>query len=59
MSQNMHQVGEVIAMVWCDKTSFEDIFNLTGLSESDTIVLMRHNLKPSVSAFGANGSRAE
>lgn len=39
--------GEIIEMAWCDKTSFEDIYVLTGLSEADTILVMRRNLKPS------------
>ena len=47
MSKNMQQVGEVIEMAWCDKTSFEDLFHLTGLTEPDTIILMRTHLKPS------------
>jgi len=40
-------ISEVIEMAWCDKTSFDDIQTHTGLSESDTIKLMRANLKPS------------
>lgn len=40
-------ISEVIAMAWCDKTSFEDIKNLTGFSEADVIKTMRSNLKAS------------
>lgn len=38
-------VSEVIAMAWCDKTSFDDIKYYSGLAESDVIALMRANLK--------------
>ncbi|MFL2933300.1 MAG: TIGR03643 family protein [Thalassobaculaceae bacterium] len=38
---------ETIELAWCDKTSFEDIFNITGLREPDVIRLMRRNMKPS------------
>jgi uncharacterized protein (TIGR03643 family) len=40
-------VDEVIAMAWCDKTSFDDIQEVAGLSEKEVIILMRQNLKPS------------
>ena len=39
--------SEVIAMAWSDKVAFEDIAALTGLSEAETIRVMRQNLKPS------------
>ena len=42
-----HEISEVIEMAWCDKTSFDDIQAITGLSEDETIVIMRENLKPS------------
>jgi len=47
MNQNDAHISEIIQMAWCDKTSFDDIHNHTGLTESDTIKLMRSNLKPS------------
>lgn len=47
MSNNPTNISEIIEMAWCDKTSFDDIYTLTGLSESQTIKLMRYNLKPS------------
>jgi len=47
MNENSIHPSEIIEMAWCDKTSFDDIYALTGLSESDTIKLMRTNLKPS------------
>ena len=33
-------------MAWSDKVAFEDITALTGLSEAETIRVMRQNLKP-------------
>ncbi len=41
-----HNSSEVIAMAWSDKVAFEDITALTGLSEAETIRVMRQNLKP-------------
>ena len=42
-----HKVSEVIEMARCDKTSYDDIHNITGLTENNIIKLMRSNLKPS------------
>ena len=39
--------SDVVGMAWCDKTSFDDIKLMTGLSEDQVIRLMRANLKPS------------
>lgn len=39
--------SEIIAMAWCDKTSFEDVLKHTGIAEKDVILLMRQQLKPS------------
>lgn len=47
MSDTPTNISEIIEMAWCDKTSFDDIHTLTGLSESQTIKLMRSNLRPS------------
>ena len=47
MSDKPENISEIIEMAWCDKTSFDDIHKLTGLSEAQTIKLMRSNLKPS------------
>lgn len=47
MNERKTHVSEIIEMAWCDKTSFDDIYALTGLSEAKTIKLMRTNLKPS------------
>ena len=41
------EASEIIQMAWCDKTSFSDIRELTGFSESDVIQLMKKHLKPS------------
>jgi uncharacterized protein (TIGR03643 family) len=40
-------VSAVIQMAWEDRTSFETIQERVGLSESDVIRLMRHELRPS------------
>ena len=47
MNDTPTHICEIIEMSWCDKTPFDDIHTLTGLSESQTINLMRSNLKPS------------
>ena len=46
MTKRDHSNDEVIEMAWCDKTSFDDIFSITGLSEAEVIHIMRTNLKP-------------
>lgn len=46
---NGYHISEIIEMAWCDKTSFDDIFVITGLHESDVITLMRRHLK--ISSF--------
>ena len=33
-------------MAWCDKTSFDNIKDITGLAEQDVIKIMRSSLKP-------------
>ena len=40
-------VSAVIQMAWEDRTSFETIQERVGLSESEVIRLMRHELRPS------------
>lgn len=47
MKDDASKTSDIIAMAWCDKTSFEDIKMQTGLSESDVIALMRKELKSS------------
>jgi len=39
--------NKIIDMAWCDKTSFDDIQNMTGVSEPQVISIMRKNLKAS------------
>lgn len=41
------EISEIIELAWCDKTSFDDIKRLTGISETKVIKIMRQNLKPS------------
>lgn len=41
------ETSEIIRMAWCDKTSFSDIRDLMGFSESDVIKLMKKHLKSS------------
>jgi uncharacterized protein (TIGR03643 family) len=40
-------ISAVIQMAWEDRTTFETIQERVGLSESDVIQLMRHELNPS------------
>ena len=47
MTTTEYNPGEIIEMAWCDKTSFDDIKQITGLSEAEVIKIMRLNLKPS------------
>lgn len=39
------EISEIVAMGWCDKTSFDDIKLQTGLSEPQVIEIMRGNMK--------------
>jgi uncharacterized protein (TIGR03643 family) len=45
MNENKKFTSEIIEMAWCDKTSFNDIQAHTGLTEAETIKIMRTNLK--------------
>jgi uncharacterized protein (TIGR03643 family) len=47
MNRDDQTISEIIEMAWCDKTSFDDIHIITGLSEPQVILMMRQNLKPS------------
>ncbi|MDG1287982.1 MAG: TIGR03643 family protein [Rickettsiales bacterium] len=47
MTQENAKRSEITEMAWCDKTSFDDIQLITGLSEKQVIKSMRQNLKPS------------
>ena len=41
------QIDRIIEMAWEDRTPFEAIHMQFGLSEADTIMLMRREMKPS------------
>jgi len=43
MSNN---IDSIIKLAWHDKTSFEKIKRLFGISEKEVIKIMRKNLKP-------------
>ena len=45
MDNHIH--SEIIAMAWCDKTSFDVIEQLYGVSEPQVKALMKKSLKPS------------
>ncbi|MDB2592973.1 TIGR03643 family protein [Gammaproteobacteria bacterium] len=47
MTHQGTDIHEIIQMAWCDRTAFDDIEALTGMSESAVIKLMRRELKPS------------
>lgn len=38
--------SEIVAMAWCDFTSFDSIERQSGLTESDVIALMRRHMTP-------------
>ena len=38
--------SEIVALAWCDFTSFDAIKAQSGLTESEVIAVMRHHLKP-------------
>jgi len=44
---NPSESDAIIRMAWHDRTSFDEIQERTGLSESDVIRHMRRQLKPS------------
>lgn len=44
--KSSHNISEIIEMAWCDKTSFDNIRAITGLTESEVILIMRSHLKP-------------
>lgn len=39
-------VSHVVRLAWEDRTSFEEIFERTGLREGEVIEIMRRELKP-------------
>lgn len=40
-----NHINEIVEMAWCDKTSFDDIFQIYNISEKDVILIMRKNMK--------------
>ena len=42
MQQN---IDNIIKLAWCDKTSFEKIKRIHGITESEVIKIMRNNLR--------------
>ena len=42
----IENIDSIIKLAWHDKSSFEKIFRLYGVSEKDVILIMRKNLKP-------------
>jgi len=47
MEMSQENISEIVEMAWCDKTSFDDIKTITGLSEPEVILIMREHMKPS------------
>tara|TARA_X000000368_G_C22625070_1_gene533972 strand:+ start:246 stop:467 length:222 start_codon:yes stop_codon:yes gene_type:complete len=43
----INNIDSIIKLAWHDKTSFEKIKRLFGISEKEVIKIMRKNLKPS------------
>tara|TARA_B100001093_G_scaffold114673_1_gene107010 strand:- start:67 stop:300 length:234 start_codon:yes stop_codon:yes gene_type:complete len=39
-------IDNIIKLAWCDKSSFEKIKRIYGVTESEVIRIMRKNLKP-------------
>ncbi len=44
---NLEEIDRIIEMAWEDRTTFEAIKQQFGLTESETIALMRRQVKPS------------
>ena len=41
------KISEIIALAWCDKTSFEMIYEQTQLNHAQVQSIMKTHLKPS------------
>jgi TIGR03643 family protein len=39
-------IDNIIKLAWCDKSSFEKIKRIHGITESEVIKIMRTNLRP-------------
>ncbi len=44
---SLEEIDRIIEMAWEDRTTFEAIKKQFGLTESETIALMRRDMKPS------------
>ena len=42
----LKNIDNIIKLAWCDKTSFEKIKRIHGITESEVIKIMRKNLRP-------------
>ncbi|MDC0191818.1 TIGR03643 family protein [Alphaproteobacteria bacterium] len=42
-----NNIDSIIKLAWHDKSSFEKIYRLYGVSEKEVILIMRKNLRPS------------
>ena len=42
----LENIDNIIKLAWCDKTSFEKIKRIHGITESEVIKIMRKELKP-------------
>ena len=40
-----YNIDNIIKLAWCDKTSFEKIKRIHGITESEVIKIMRNNLR--------------
>ncbi len=41
------ELNQIIGMAWADRVTFEEIYEKTGVTESEVIQLMRQHIKPS------------
>ena len=46
MDNMQKNIDNIIKLAWCDKTSFEKIKRIHGVTESEVIKIMRKNLQP-------------
>ena len=53
------EVSRVVEMAWEDRTPFEVIEATFGLSEPETIKLMRRTMKPARFGYGVSELRVE
>ena len=42
-----NNIDSIIKLAWHDKSSFEKIYRLYGVSEKEVILIMRKNVRPS------------